>query len=214
MTRRRFSWPRQYGLRTLFLAFLILSVWLACWVKRARDQAHAVETLTKVYAMVMYDYQEASPGRFDLDRTSNLPEQLLDILPIDFLHTVVWIDLDSPAVTDETLNALRLLPRLRVLHVSNTSITDAGIAELVHLHELEWLTLDTELSDAALVHVGKLRSLHVLELSRAPITDSGLTELCGLRQLEELTLEETLVTSDGIARLRRELTDCEIDYWP
>lgn len=211
-TRWRCACLRQYGLHALFLAILVLSAWLALLVKRASDQSRAVETLTRVYALVMYDYQEASPGRFDPSRSSNLPEWLLDTTHIDLLHTVVWVNLDSPAVTDETLRVLSLLPQLRVLHVSNTSITDAGLAELAHLHELEWLSLNTDLSDAALVHVGKLRSLRQLEISRAPITDSGLSELYGLRRLERLTLEEILATRAGVAQLRGRLIDCEVDH--
>lgn len=206
--------PWRYGLRALFFALFILSVWLASCVKSTRDQTRAVDELTKVHARVMYGHQEVSPGRFDPLRSSHLPKWLVDTASVDLFQTVVWVDLDSPAVTDETLSILSLLPQLKVLHVSNTSITDDSLDALVQLPNLEWLTLNTDLSDASLAHVGKLRSLRVLEISGAEITDVCLKQLYEMRQLERLTLEDTDVTSDGIEMLRTRLTNCEIDYWP
>ncbi len=52
----------RYKLRTLLCALLILSVLLALWVKRARDQAYAVDELTKVHARVVLAFNVAANG--------------------------------------------------------------------------------------------------------------------------------------------------------
>jgi len=64
---------------------------------------------------------------------------------------------------------------LLVLSLSNTSITDAGLAR-----------------------IGELEELRSLDLSRTKITDRGLSQLGVLAKLSELGLADTAVTDEGL----------------
>ena len=183
-------------------------------MNRARNQAAAVSSLKGAYGRIMYDYQVEPNGSFDPSANSAIPKWLLDRLGIDVFHSVSWLDLDSPVVQNKDLEALRALPNVQVLFISNTSITDEGLSELAHLRQLRWLVLNTaNLSDKATEHLGKLRTLRVLEIQEAEITDNGLEKLYALRGLERLVFDQTHVTEVGIEKLREELPGCEIDVW-
>jgi tetratricopeptide (TPR) repeat protein len=71
-----------------------------------------------------------------------------------------------------------------------------------HLSLLTFLNLsDTQIDDAALVHLASLTSLQNLNLKKTRITDQGLRNLMGLRYLPDLysvNLAETGVTMSGL----------------
>jgi len=91
---------------------------------------------------------------------------------------------------------LKGLPRLKELHVegawvvvgqsgtairssySSARVTDAGLAHLKGLTELERLNfLGTKITDTGAVHLEKLTTLKTLYLEGTRITDSGLQKL-------------------------------------
>src|SRR5262249_27033644 len=87
------------------------------------------------------------------------------------------------------------------LDLSNTGITDAGLAHLKGLPELSWLDLSkTQVTDNGLVHLKGL-PLWDLELYRTKVTDAGLVHLKGMR-LTDLSLSGTSVTDVGLRHLR------------
>jgi hypothetical protein len=47
---------------------------------------------------------------------------------------------------------------------------------------------------------------------KAHVTDAGLTHLAHLEQLEALSIIGTDATPNGVAKLRRALPECKIDY--
>jgi hypothetical protein len=100
------------------------------------------------------------------------------------------------------------------------AITDDGIAHLTKLTGLRTLSLrQTSLSDAGLAQIAKLKQLQTLELSShgdkgSAITDTGLAHLATMKQLRHLHLGHANVTAKGIKRLQQALPDCVIDRKP
>jgi hypothetical protein len=93
--------------------------------------------------------------------------------------------------------------QLEVSAVNVRSFTDAQAAELTNLGEqIVWLKLgETNLSDAGLAQVGKLKNLLKLHLEQTKVTDAGLKYLSGLANLEYLNLYGTSITDAGLAQL-------------
>jgi len=100
------------------------------------------------------------------------------------------VGLTGYAVDDAALAAARLdrLPDLRSLDLSDSRVTDAGLAGLAALTGLEELVLIGDIG----------------------VTDAGLAHLSGLTRLRKLDLHGTRVTPAGVARLRRALPHAEI----
>ena len=114
------------------------------------------------------------------------------------------IILTGTAFADEELTTLGDLPSLRTLFLSNTRITDAGLAAV--LSGLKHLLLDnTQVSDEGLMHLKKLSKLKWLDLSNTTVTDGGLSQLKDLTGLRLLYLANTQVTDSGVEQLQRVL---------
>ena len=113
------------------------------------------------------------------------------------------IRIDRGLVRDEDLKVLEgLESNLLRVNLSRTEITDAGLALLCRLKNLEQLRLSSpHVTDFGMANLKKLEKLRFLHLLDAPITDAGLDQLHGLTSLESVYLDRTQVTDDGIARL-------------
>ena len=81
-----------------------------------------------------------------------------------------------PSTTDEQLAVkLKGLTKLTSLNLSNTKITDAGLAHLKGLTNLEKLWLyKTNVTDAGLAHLKGFKKLNGLNLSFTLVTDPQL----------------------------------------
>jgi Leucine-rich repeat (LRR) protein len=91
-------------------------------------------------------------------------------------------------------------------------ITDAGLAHLAGLNQLQWLNLDrTQITDGGLAGIAGLTQLQSLNLDRTQITDAGLAHLAGLTQLRDLRLRNNpQVTDEGVKKLQQALPKCRI----
>jgi uncharacterized membrane protein YtjA (UPF0391 family) len=81
------------------------------------------------------------------------------------------------------------LRNLKVLDLSKTKITDAGIKKLLPLQNLKWLLL-----------------------AETSISDAGLEQLAPLTELGRLTLNKTKVTAAGMAKLKKSIPKLAIDF--
>ena len=100
-------------------------------------------------------------------------------------------------LTDAGMVHLSKWTNLRELWFSQCGkFTDDGLAHLVKLPNLERLTfydqgtVKMSVTDAGLVHVGRMRQLKFLWIAHVPITDQGVRHLHGLSNLEELRLDQ------------------------
>jgi acetyl esterase/lipase len=99
-------------------------------------------------------------------------------------------------VTDELLAQLATLPRLRQLEFGSTKdLTEAGLAHLAKLSELEKLGLSyinqgRGLGDEAIRAITGLKGLRDLSLRECGTTDAGVRMLEGMQQLARLELRQ------------------------
>ena len=125
----------------------------------------------------------------------------------------LWIE--ETDATDDALQVLGNLTRLKLLKLGDKYFTDRDLARLAPLHELislsldghsmalhgsgfdalrplthlRWLDLDgSGIEDEAMAPIGKLASLEDLDLSRTWITGNGLAKLTPLSRLKKLRL--------------------------
>jgi len=124
------------------------------------------------------------------------------------------LTMDVPAASPTVIEELRktgllVLPiskeqnQLEVSAVNVRSFSDAQAALLPKISEqLVWLKLgDTQIADATMMQVAKLKNLQKLHLERTNVTDAGLKNLNGLANLEYLNLYGTNITDAGLTQL-------------
>lgn len=95
------------------------------------------------------------------------------------------------------------LTGLRVLDLSQTNITGAGMKWVAGLQNLRRLTAPDRMDDAGLAHVARLPALTGLYLQESRVTNAGLRHLAGLQSLEELALGAGRITDDGLVHLAK-----------
>ena len=198
-----FRLPFQFSIRSLLALVVVVALpfsWLAAEMKKAREQKAAVTEIKKVGG-VAYDYDDhvtrlnrgiwgdIYTGVWEVDRPPG-PAWLRKLLPDDFFAEVATVGFDASQVTDAGLEHLDSFSHLQELSLADTQVTDAGLEHLKGLSQLKQLWLD-----------------------RTQVTDAGLEHLDGLFQLQVLSLNGTKVTAAGVAKLRKALPKCKID-WP
>jgi len=121
------------------------------------------------------------------------------------------VNLSDTNVTDAGLAQIKVLTNLKCLLLRATQVTNAGLVHLKGQQALETLHLcDTQVTDAGLMHLKELTTLKSLDLSSSQVTDAGLMHLKGLPNLQTLVLASTQVTDAGLAHLQVSLPKCEI----
>lgn len=121
-------------------------------------------------------------------------------------------------IHDDDLREVALNPRLRVLKLGATDISDAGLAHLKDLRGLQMLGLRrTKVTGEGLRYLAGMRELRSLALAETAVDDDSLKYLEGLDRLAELGLNATRVTDAGLQHLdglpalaMLHLTDCEV----
>jgi internalin A len=105
--------------------------------------------------------------------------------------------------TDDALKSLVGLSELRHFQYGVTPFTDAGLANLAPLANLEelWLDFNSHLGDGCLDTIGQLKNLRVLRFHGAPITDSGIAKIKELTNLEDLQLGKGKVGDAALANI-------------
>jgi hypothetical protein len=112
------------------------------------------------------------------------------------------IEVRHAKVSDADLKTIKPDDRLHALVLHDTSITDAGLPEIVKLTSLEHLKLDgAKITDAGLEQIAELPTLHILDLQDSEITNDGLKSLSKIENLEQLRLGSTKVTDEGLQQL-------------
>ena len=141
------------------------------------------------------------------------------------LHHVYLL---GPQTDDRKLEVLEDVPQLRILTLTNTRVTDEGLARLAHFRDLNCLYLGnidhTKLIGPAgerlatrplaggkgLGALNDLPNLQVVQLIGPGTSDDDLKGLVGLKHLRMLDLLDTRVTDEGVAELKRALPNCKI----
>ena len=135
-----------------------------------------------------------------LGASGQMTDALLErIAALDHL-TALALD-GSSGLTDEGLQHLARLPRLRYLNLGGCAITDRGLAVLSELPNLEWLNLGwTRTTDDGARHLASCEKLSTLNLSGTLTGDGAIRALAGRRELTNFRSGNT-VTNAGLALL-------------
>ncbi len=108
------------------------------------------------------------------------------------------VDLDLSMMNDEGMKYLRGLPINR-LHLSNSDITDQGLASVNEIYSLVGIVLDnTAITDDGLKYLSGLLDIQYISLDNTKITDKGLVYLTDLYRLGELGVSGTEVSDKGL----------------
>ncbi|GAA4412630.1 ribonuclease inhibitor [Nibrella viscosa] len=118
--------------------------------------------------------------------------------------------LEVSAVNARTFNDAQaaLLPKLEQqivwLKLGDTDITDATLVQVAKLKNLQKLHLEqTKVTDAGLKNLKDLPHLEYINLYGTQVSDAGLRELSGLKNLRTIYLWQTKVTDAGVAALKK-----------
>ncbi len=118
------------------------------------------------------------------------------------LVKVTDVQLSGESTTDAAIADLRELSQLQGLLLYNTQVTDAALVHLRDMRQLQRLGVYSEkVTDAGLVHLEGLRQLQVLLLYTPQVTDAGLLHLKKLTQLQTLGLVGMTLSDTGLANL-------------
>ncbi len=150
--------------------------WVAWQLERARHDQRVMAEFFPAYDFCGFDMPGWSPERL---KTIWVMNHFFSVNRLEFGRL--------PWLTDDELEHLDRLPRLKKLKIESDAITDEGLKHLV-----------------------ELKGLWVLGIASPQVTDAGLLTLGKMKQLRELAIECPQVTAEGMERLKHDLPDCEM----
>jgi Leucine-rich repeat (LRR) protein len=123
----------------------------------------------------------------------------------------ITIDVGGTEFSDEQLAHLKDVPTLEELHLSNTPITDAGMAHVAGLRGLKQLYLaKCDVGDEGLAHVRELVNLEALNVFGTKTTDAGIEHLMGLKHLRTLYITDLKLSSAVVDKLKQTLPQLKV----
>jgi len=142
-------------------------------------------------------------------RWSNIGPRQMEIVS----HCKALDDLNlsrNGMVNDECVKYLSRLPRLAKLNLSETSVTDSGLAALSKCPNLTLLNLGTsKVTDAGLKQLATLKKLSILDINNTKTTPTGLTPLVAL-PLTKIVLPSSSLSKNQFARLQKQFPHTNI----
>jgi hypothetical protein len=146
-----------------------------------------------------------SIGLVATDADMSKLDGLQNVKELDFM--IGPDDAGTAKIGDPGFAHIRDLNHLEILHAMDLPLlTDdalGSLSELIHLREARF-ELNRNFSDAGLAHLQNLKELQTLTFYGAPITDRGIAYLRESATLQDLQLGESRVTDEG-AKARRRL---------
>jgi hypothetical protein len=189
LTRSKLRWC-QFSLRTLLIFTALLAVvcgLIGKKIEQKRRERQAIATIEDAGGYIEFDYQTAARGGSDAAPFG--PKWLRSMLGENFFSEAIAVHMVP--TNDEGLasakKALQALPKLKRLVICAPSLTDAGLANLSGLRQLE--------------------TLEFLDIHR--VTDAGLKHLRALSELRYLDLGGNF-NKQAVAELRTALPNCKI----
>ncbi|ARK10313.1 c-type cytochrome domain-containing protein [Fibrella sp. ES10-3-2-2] len=99
-------------------------------------------------------------------------------LLVKLADQIVWLKLGDTQITDAAIASIARLKNLQKLHLERTRITDVGLQKLTSLTYLEYLNLyGTAMTDAGLISLAALKALRSVYVWQTKVTESGITAL-------------------------------------
>ncbi len=227
---------KRIALLTISIPVMVLLTMIALWIAD-KYRVEEVDTGPQFSPRELFEQECEYVREKQLD-TLHLPdsEVIDDFVPsiadMDWLETVIF---DQGAVTDRSLQTIKMLPKLRHLRLRLSPITDdgmetissfdslwylnlphadctaTGVAHLQKLPRLRQLRLGSkQLGNDVTEQIAMLNGLRGVHLIGIPVTDGGLEALAQMPHLESLYLDDSAVTEAGWERLFREHPDLHV----
>lgn len=112
------------------------------------------------------------------------------------LDQITEINADGSQVTKEAFRSIHKLPNLRQLRLNGSRIDNDACAKFAEMPSLEVLALsDTTVSDAGIAAISGMQNLKHLELVRCKIDDNGFAAIGNLPTLKTILIESTGLTN-------------------
>ncbi len=154
-----FRWPFHLSNRTRMVRFVFVVLpfcWLALEMKKAGDQSEAVIVIVKLGGDVHSDFVVDANGNAEALAAPPRPEWLLRLLGIDFFAEVRRANIVSNEYTGRALQMLKRLSELNELCIAGHQVTDATLEDLTGMHHLRTLVLtDTAVTDTGVAKLQK-----------------------------------------------------------
>ena len=200
MTAHRW-FRRNFGLRTLMLAVLLLCTASAWMGAEVRDELLVREFCNRVSGKIGYDYQwRTTPHSFIfggyIDDQGSAPEQtwVSKLVGREFATDIVSVRLSGCKASDDELALLGRLTRLKEIDLSDSGISDAGLARLRRCSRLEKLSLNgTRVTGVGLRELRNFPKLQCLKLDASLITKENLRALKQLKSLSYIEVHDSFL---------------------
>lgn len=111
------------------------------------------------------------------------------------------IDFRYIDLSDEAMQHVAKLRRLKTLNIPYTQVSDDGLRYITNLPIEHLNLLETSVTDRGMKYIGQMRELRQLCLLSTHVSDAGLNELKDLEHLGDLNLASTDVTDKGVPTL-------------
>jgi len=169
----------------------------------ARGTDGAQDRLIGTTPAVVRPLRMVRGGFYYVRPTDDLTVQRLDQLAaLVRQYSLSGLDLSGHAeLTDDSVRRLQSLSGLQMLDLSETPLTDRGIAALKPLRGLAILIAPEALSDRSLETLSAFPHLQELSLDRTQVTNAGLNDLSTLPSLERLDISATPIDDRGMPAL-------------
>jgi len=178
-----------------------------------------IEALRELDTLLVSE-AEVSSQVFEVIRPLSKLERLylnqiaIDEIPdgaLSGMPNLVSLSLSETQVGDSALTEVGKVHKLESLILDDTIITDQGFIHLSNLHQLKLLSLcDCKISGVGFSSLVKLDSLKHLVLSGSTLTDDGLKEIEKLSALQTLEINNTMVSIEAVASLRKKLLKTQV----
>jgi hypothetical protein len=212
----------QFSLRSLLVFTAICAIvagWIGRGIERRRREREIVAAIQNLGGSIDYDFDRkvasrqrfitvSTPGDFFNDPKgvsfygtgTDAALKVISQLP----HLKKLVIRSSPKVTDAGLASLSALPELQSLELSGTRITDSGLEQISKLTDLQVLDLaeNHEISNSGFAKLKSLTNLRTLLLFSTDVGDEGVAALADLPQLSVLYLGDTKVTDEAVASIK------------
>tara|TARA_B110000116_G_C16656644_1_gene499843 strand:+ start:65 stop:829 length:765 start_codon:yes stop_codon:yes gene_type:complete len=115
---------------------------------------------------------------------------------------ISYLNLSDSNITDEGMAILKDATSVETLFLTGTTITDAGLEPLAGLSGLIILHLPETITDEGFKHVGEITTLKTLSAERCKITDVGMAHLVNMSELRWLKMNHTAISDKGLDAIK------------
>jgi hypothetical protein len=117
---------------------------------------------------------------------------------------------ERPPPGDRDVAAWKSHLRLKELNLVGSHVTDAGLAVIKALPNLEVLDLGDNITDGGLEHLSGHPRLESLDLFGTQITDAGLQRLHELPRLQSIRFDERRISTKAVEKLKSAVPNLKI----